>query len=316
MFGTAARGHPDFGGSSGVLALDRGEVRWKFATADPVTTSLIVDGGSLPGSCCDQVYFVSGDGASSTATLHAVDVHSGVQQWSATLEASENLDDPPTAPPSFGGHDDILVGFGDKMYSFNKADGAPNWVESISEGGAFVAAPACFEDDIYIGNNGGQLFHLKVEEDNSGLSLSPSKPGKHVGSEMTRTMSQLLSSPVIFGGGEGVLQVDYNGLMVAFSMSGKKELWRYNFGTTMADRRQPAMTRNGEILIGAQNTILAIGGQGGCMMGYKTHDVYDMNEAQPDYFCEICGSGNMSERVGSSECERCLLPCVSTPVRD
>ena len=61
-------------------------MRWKFATADPVTTSLIVDGGSLPGSCCDQVYFVSGDGASSTATLHAVDVYSGVQQWSATLE--------------------------------------------------------------------------------------------------------------------------------------------------------------------------------------------------------------------------------------
>ena len=119
-----------------------------------------------------------------------------------------------------------------------------------------------------------------MEEDNSGLSLSPSKPGKHVESEMTRTMSQLLSSPVIFGGGEGVLQVDYNGLMVAFSMSGKKELWRYNFGTTMADRRQPAMTRNGEILIGAQNTILAIGGQGGCMMGYKTHDVYDMNEVR------------------------------------
>ena len=74
---------PPPGATSGVSGA---QGRWKFATADPVTTSLIVDGGSLPGSCCDQVYFVSGDGASSTATLHAVDVYSGVQQWSATLE--------------------------------------------------------------------------------------------------------------------------------------------------------------------------------------------------------------------------------------
>ena len=47
MYGTASRGHPEYGGSSGVVAVWRGELVWKFPTDLPVSTSLITDGGPM-----------------------------------------------------------------------------------------------------------------------------------------------------------------------------------------------------------------------------------------------------------------------------
>jgi hypothetical protein len=63
----------------------------------------------------------------------------------------------------------------------------------------------------------------------------------------------LRSSPVIFGDGFGVLQVDAEGLAIAWKANGNKELWRYDYGDSFPDRRQPIMTKDGEILIGIDN---------------------------------------------------------------
>mmetsp|Transcript_12197 Transcript_12197/g.24758 ORF Transcript_12197/g.24758 Transcript_12197/m.24758 type:complete len:983 (+) Transcript_12197:51-2999(+) len=304
MYGTRARGHPQYGGSNGVVAVWRGELAWQFSTgALPVSTNLITDGNS--GGCCDFVYFVSGDGTSSTAFLHAVDVYTGSEKWKVTLEASEAMENPEPGNPGFGAYNDILVGFGEKLYSVDKKSGATNWASAISTTGPFTAAPAVWEDHYYVGNQGGRFYHLRPNRQNNGLALDPNNLKKGQLSEISKTFGRLLSSPLVFGNGAGVMQVDYDGQAIAWRRSGKKELWRYNYGTTISDARQPMMSAAGEILLGVGSSVVALGGSGGCLAGWATNDLSEVDADSPDNFCEICGSGNITSRVGSESCETC-----------
>jgi len=310
-FGTAARGHVSFGGTNGVIALNSGKKVWQFETSAGVSSNLLVDGVFEEDGCCDFVYFVTGDG-SSEATLYAVNVYSGVEEWSFTLTASEDIDSPPTSNFAFGLNSDLIVPFGEKVYSIDRATGDQNWVEAIGSTDPFVSAPAIHkteggtEINIYLGNTGGRFYRLIVNQDNTGLDLSPTKRIKdNQLCEITRSMGQMYSSPVMFGGGQGVFQLDNAGLMVAWKMNGK-ELWRYNFNIEIADARQPAVTSEGEILVGIANTITAIGGDGGCSAGYSTVDPSLVSKSNPNAFCDKCGSGNYSASVGSDVCERCL----------
>jgi len=310
-FGTAARGNPTFGGSNGVIALNGGKKVWQFETASGVTSNILAGGVFEEDGCCDFVYFVTGDG-SSEATLYAVNVYTGVEEWSFTLTASEDIDSPPTSNFAFGLNADLIVPFGEKVYSIDRATGNQNWVEAVGSTDPFVAAPAIHkteggtEINIYLGNTGGRFYRLIVNEDNTGLDLSPTKKIKdNQLCEITRSMGQMYSSPVMFGGGQGVFQLDNAGLMVAWKMNGK-ELWRYNYNIEITDARQPAVTSKGEVLVAIANTITAIGGSGGCSAGFSTVDPSLVTKSNPNGFCDKCGSGNYSASVGSEVCERCV----------
>jgi len=338
MYGTAARGGPGSGGFSGVVALGPfGEFRWRFetplvgpspdsspdssaaASGAPVETSLVVDGsggGAGGGSCCDQVYFVASSG-SFEASLFAVRVADGSLAWSVALEASPLLESAPAAPPALGPFQDVLVGFGEKIYSVDRRSGRINWVEVVGAAGAFAAAPAVHGNNYFIGNLAGRLYHLKAKDDNSGLKLKPTSPGdagkqsggksqKGLPSEMTRGLSQLLSSPVVFGGGEGIIQVDLSGKMVAYKFNGKSELWRLTLGQTVSDSRQLAVARDGTLLLGVGGAVRGYGGGGGCRAGSETGSLAQVREGRdPNGMCLVCGAGNISEKVGSAACSRC-----------
>jgi outer membrane protein assembly factor BamB len=106
-----------------VICIYQGVKQWFFATDDPVTADLITDGEE--GGCCDYVYFVAGQDEASSATLYAVSVLTGTKVWEYTLTATAS--DTVTAPPSFGSYDDIVVPFGENIYSIDKETGFLNW---------------------------------------------------------------------------------------------------------------------------------------------------------------------------------------------
>lgn len=187
--------------------------------------------------------------------------------------------------------------------------GAPR-VESISTSGAFVAAPAVFGTNYFIGNTGGSLFHLRANSANTALSLSPAAALANPTSKrmlflVSKSFGPLLSSPIVFGQGTGFLQVDYNGKVVAWKINGKKILWTVKLSQEVSDNRQPVLTQDGTLLVGLANTIVAYGGSGGCKKGYRTNPLHEVDAFRPDNFCEICGHGNVSTTVASPVCSRC-----------
>ena len=314
MFGTKARGDTNYGGSNGIIAVKEGVLQWKFSTGDyPVSTSLIVDGPASPEDdeeCCDNVYFVAGSSGSNEVYLYAVNVYSGDAEWRQALIPSgedTNTEGPTElAAPSFGSFDDIIVGLGSHIYSINKRDGSENWQSKISSGtGEFAAAAAVYRNTYFIGNTAGRFFRLKPNDENSELSSF---------SQIAGSFGIIKSSPLIYGHAE-VMQIDQNGRAEGWKLNAKKRIWVYDYKTVIADGRQPAITHDGKILLGISNAVVAIGGDGGCLAGYFTREVegtyYDFGDNKSTTllsaggFCDICGRGNFSSRVGAESCERC-----------
>jgi hypothetical protein len=64
-------------------------------------------------------------------------------------------------------------------------------------------------------------------------------------------------------------------------------------------------SNHGYIHITPTQSVVAIGGSGGCVAGYSTTDIDLINADNYDQFCRKCGSGNYSARVGSDECSYC-----------
>ena len=320
MFGTRARGDANYGGSNGVIAVKEGTQLWRFDSGEaPVSTSLIVDGpestSDHDGYCCDSVYFVAAAGSSNEARLYAVDVYNGKKKWDFVLKADTETEGPEVVgAPSFGAHQDILLGFGNRLHSIDKKGGVENWsheVEGAGKDSEFIAAAAVHDGVYFIGNDQGKFFRFKPLEDNTGVDQLA----------IPVSMGKIESSPLIYGHAE-VMQVDSYGKAEAWKLNGKYPVWTYNYDTTIADGRQPAITSDGKILLGISNAIVAIGGSGGCLAGYSTRNAIvrgwnDANKSWGSYngsvpmllskdgFCEKCGIGNFSKSVGSPSCERC-----------
>mmetsp|Transcript_37225 Transcript_37225/g.48132 ORF Transcript_37225/g.48132 Transcript_37225/m.48132 type:complete len:995 (-) Transcript_37225:640-3624(-) len=293
MFGTEAAGDVNYGGKNGVVCIKRGELMWHFETDDAVSSNLITDSGE-GGKCCDYVYFVAGQDEATTAKLYAVDVETGVEVWSYSMAATTS--DIVTAPPSFGAHGDIIVPFGGNIFSVNKTSGAENWIYTLSSSDSIESGIAVHETNYYVGTLGGKFARL--------VAKTPAGVSKEV--VISSAYGQIKSSPLIFGDGTGVFQVDGTGLAIAWKANGNTELWRYDYADTLSDRRQPMITAQGEILLGIDNAVVAIGGSGGCVAGYATTDLEEI-DADHLNFCTVCGSGNYSGRVGTQSCDRCGL---------
>ena len=67
------------------------------------------------------------------------------------------------------------------------------------------------------------------------------------------------------------------GKMSAWKLNGKRQLFAYNFGASLGDARQPALTRTGALLLGVANTVVAVGSAGGCTAGYRTGHIDDVS---------------------------------------
>ncbi len=172
------RGNPQLTGLARGTLPDELHVRWKYETAEPITsTAAIVDG---------VVYVGSDDGK-----LYALDLATGQPRWTYAIE--DMIESSPTV---VGG----LVIFGDDagvLHACDAKTGAARW--KFETDGQIISSANYYRGHVIFGSYGGHVYCLRLED---GKQI-----WKYAAEERVHATPTLAGTHVFFGGCDGHLHV-------------------------------------------------------------------------------------------------------------